>query len=138
MGIGKPPATEIRHRVGLAPDNVVEHPEAGILQDCADTINIVVRADHPDCAIGFEHAAGFMQPFFGKPVIGGKGIKFVPVIENSLNRRFIRTGQDSPAQLQVVGRVGKDHIDRAFRQTTHDVNAVPLLNSVLNFCRIKA
>src|SRR3982074_2957804 len=45
--VGEAAAAEIRHRVRLAPDHVVEDPEAEVLQDRADAEDVVVGADHP-------------------------------------------------------------------------------------------
>ncbi len=45
--IGEAAAAEIRHRVGFAPDDVVEDPEAEILEDRADAENVVIGADDP-------------------------------------------------------------------------------------------
>ena len=47
VSIGKARAPEIRHRIGFAPDNVVQHPIPKILQRCADAENIVIAANHP-------------------------------------------------------------------------------------------
>ena len=46
--IGEAAAAEIRHRVGFAPDDVVEDPEAEILEHRTDAENIVVGTDDPE------------------------------------------------------------------------------------------
>jgi hypothetical protein len=48
MRVGEAPAAKIRHGIGLAPDHVVEHPEAEILQGRADAEDVVIAADHPE------------------------------------------------------------------------------------------
>ena len=45
VGVGEAAAAEIRHRIGLAPDDVVEDPEAEILEDRADAEYVVIGAD---------------------------------------------------------------------------------------------
>ena len=50
MGIGKAPAAEIRHRIGLAPHHIVQDPVAQILQAGADAEDIVIGADNPERA----------------------------------------------------------------------------------------
>ena len=47
MGVGEARAFEIGHRVGLAPDDIVQNPIAGVLHSSADPENIVIAADHP-------------------------------------------------------------------------------------------
>ena len=53
MRIGETGAAKIGHGVGFAPDDVVEDPKAQILQNRADTVDIVIAADDPQSAIGF-------------------------------------------------------------------------------------
>jgi uncharacterized membrane-anchored protein len=64
--VGEAAAAEVRHRVGLAPDHVVEDPEAEILQRRADAEDVVIGADHPDRAVGLQHAALGEQPGAGE------------------------------------------------------------------------
>ena len=72
MRIGETAAAEIRHRIGLAPDNIVQDPEIQILENAAKTVNIVIAADHPQRAIRFQDAARFGKPGRREAVIGGK------------------------------------------------------------------
>ncbi len=58
MGVGEAAAAEIRHRVGLAPDDVVEHPKAQILELGADPEDAVLGADDPERAVILENPAG--------------------------------------------------------------------------------
>ena len=66
MRVGEAPAAEIRHRVGLAPDHVVEDPESQLLQDRADAEDVVVGADHPERAVLAQQPAALGQPFAGE------------------------------------------------------------------------
>src|SRR5579863_1488358 len=45
MGVGEAAAAEIRHRIGLAPDDIVEDPETEILENGADAEDVVIGAD---------------------------------------------------------------------------------------------
>ena len=56
--IGEAAAAEIRHRIGLAPDHVIEDPEPEVLHDGADAEDVVVGADHPDGAGGLQARGG--------------------------------------------------------------------------------
>ena len=47
MRIGEAPPAKIRHRIGLAPDHVVQNPEAQILQDRADAERCCDRSRSP-------------------------------------------------------------------------------------------
>ena len=51
MRIGKAFATEIRHRVRLAPDHIIEDPIALVLKSGTNAEYVVVATDHPDRAI---------------------------------------------------------------------------------------
>ena len=53
MRVGEAGAFEIRHRVGLAPDDIVEDPITSILHSRAHAENIVVTANDPKRAIWF-------------------------------------------------------------------------------------
>ena len=57
MRIGEAAAAKIRHRIGLAPDNIVQDPKAEILKDRPDPENIVVGADHEDRRVLLHEAA---------------------------------------------------------------------------------
>ena len=46
-GIGKTDAEEIRHRIRLLPNDIVQNPEADVLHQFADTVDVVVSADEP-------------------------------------------------------------------------------------------
>ena len=56
MRVGEARAAEVRHRVRLAPDDVVEDPEVGVLEQRADAVDVVIAADHPDRAVVLEDA----------------------------------------------------------------------------------
>jgi hypothetical protein len=65
VGVGEAAAAEVRHRVGLAPHHVVEDPVAKVLQDGADTEDVVVAADHPQTAGVLQHPAALGEPVSG-------------------------------------------------------------------------
>src|ERR1700761_2703688 len=44
VGIGEAAAAKVWHRIGLAPDDIIENPETEVLHDRADTEDIVVGA----------------------------------------------------------------------------------------------
>ena len=69
MGVGKAFAAEIRHRVGFAPDNIVQQPEPRILHRGSDAENVVIRRDDPDRAMRFKQAARGLEPCAGEFVI---------------------------------------------------------------------
>src|SRR3546814_6920193 len=65
-------ALEIGHRVRLAPDDVVENPIPLVLKRCADAEDIVIAADHPDAAAGFQDALRFLEPRMREAVVGDR------------------------------------------------------------------
>src|SRR5258708_32768150 len=62
VGISEAAAAEIRHWIGLAPDDVVENPEAQILHNRADAENIVVGTDHPPRRRPLQYPPARPQP----------------------------------------------------------------------------
>src|SRR3546814_6482992 len=66
MRVGEARALEIGHRIGLAPDDVVQDPESLVLQLRADTKDVVVAADHPQRTVILQDAARRLQPFGGR------------------------------------------------------------------------
>ena len=85
VGVGQPFATEVWHWVGFAPDDVVENPEALVLQLVAHAEHVVIGADDPDCAVWFQKASGRSEPFAGELVIDREAIKLVPCIIDRIN-----------------------------------------------------
>ena len=121
--IGEPTAAEIRHRVGLAPDHVVQHPEPQVLQRGADAEDVVVGADHPQRAILAQQPAALGEPLAGEGVVGGEIGEAVPVLIHAVDQAVIRPAQFA-AELQVVGRVGEHAMHRGRRQHAHELHAV--------------
>jgi hypothetical protein len=91
MRVGEAGAFEIGHRVGLAPDDVVEDPEALVLQGCADAEDVVIAADNPDGAIGLQDATGLRQPSLGKAIITAQRVELVPIIVDRIDATAFRT-----------------------------------------------
>src|SRR3546814_18426510 len=87
MRVGEARALEIGHRVRLAPYDIVEDPISLILQRGADAGNIVIAADHPDAAAGFQDALRLLQPGMGEALVSGEAVELVPIIVRSDERR---------------------------------------------------
>ena len=129
MRIGQTLALEIRHRVGLAPDHIVQNPEALVLQLRPQPEDVVIAADHPDRAIGLKQPLGRRQPVAGEGVIGGKAGELVPVVVHSVHDRVVGA-QQFALQLQVIGRIGEDQIDGTRRQCIHHRHAIARQNLI--------
>ena len=123
MRIGEAAARKFGIGIGLAPDHVVQDPEAQILQDRADAEDVVIGADHPERAGVLQHAARRGQPVAGEAVIVGEAAELVPVIVDRIDLGLVGTAQFA-AQLQIVGRVGEDQIGAAFGQRVHALDAI--------------
>ena len=123
MRIGEATAAEVRHGVGLAPDDVVEDPEAEILQDRAEAEDVVIGTDHPDRAVLAQQAATLRQPGARELVIGREIAELVPIVVDAVDQAVVRPAQLA-AELQVVGRVGEDAVDRRAGQHPHQRDAV--------------
>jgi len=109
--IGETPPAKIRHGVRLAPHHVVEDPEAQILQDRADAEDVVVRPDHPERGRALHHAPAGNEPRAGEIVVGGEARELVPRVIDRVDARIVRT-LEVALQLQVIGRIGKNEVDR--------------------------
>ncbi|MNQ96361.1 hypothetical protein D3C85_1119620 [compost metagenome] len=127
--IGEARALEVRHRVGLAPDDVVQHPEAQVLHRRAQAEDVVIAADDPERALVLQHPAAFGQPGAGEGVIGGEAVELVPVVVDRIDLGVVRP-QQVAAQLQVIGRVGEDHVHRLVRQALQHLDAVATQDDV--------
>ena len=129
MGIGEAPSAKIRHGIGLAPDDVVQNPEAHILHQRADTENIVIGADDENGCILFHHAPRRAQPVPAEGIIGGKILEFVPVIIHGIDKTVVGAVKLA-LKLQIIGRIGKNQIDRAGWQRIERGDAVTQNNFI--------
>ena len=123
MGVGEAPAAEVRHRVGLAPDDVVENPEAQILQNRPDAKDVVVRADDHDGAVRLHRPPGGAEPSPRERVVFGEIGELVPVVVDRVDQALIRP-RKSALELQIIGRIGEDEVDRSGREPIHLGDAV--------------
>ena len=88
--IGEAPATKVGHRIRFAPDNVVENPESEILENRADSENVMIGADDHDGRVSLHHATRGLQPPACERVIFGEVRKFVPVVVDGVDDALIR------------------------------------------------
>jgi hypothetical protein len=123
MRVGEAAPAEVRHRVGLAPDHVVQDPEAEVLHRHSEAEDVVVGANHPDRAVLAQHAAAFDQPFAREGIVGREIGELVPLVVDAIHQAVIRPPQRA-LELQVVGRVGEDRMHRGRRQPLQRGDAV--------------
>ena len=123
VGVGEATSTKIRHRIGLAPDDIVENPEAEVLHDRADAENVVVGADHPQRRRRFHDAAAGQEPGAGEIVIGGEGRELVPVVVDGVDMGFVGA-LEVALELQIVGRICEHQIDRTCGKLRHLGDAI--------------
>ena len=121
--IGEARALEIGHGVRLAPDDVVQDPEPLVLHAGADAEDVVIAADHPERAVVLEDSSRLVEPGAGEAVIGGVALELVPVIVDRVHAAPLGPEQLA-AELEVVGRIGEDHVDRLVGQPRHRRDAV--------------
>jgi hypothetical protein len=125
MGVLEAAALEVGHRVGLAPDDIVEDPEVQILQRGADAEDIVIGADDPERAGRLQDAAAGQQPGTRKGIIGFEGGKLIPLVIDSIDQRLVGAVQRA-AKLEVIGRIGEDDVYGVGRQGFKRSNAIAL------------
>jgi hypothetical protein len=125
MRVGEACAAEVRHWIGFAPNDVVEDPVAEILQRGAAAKDVMVAADHPEGAVGLQDTARFLEPGAGESVILCEARKFVPIVIDRIDSAAFGTEQVA-AELQIVGRIGEDHVDAAIGKRGHGGDAIIL------------
>src|SRR3954465_15949936 len=101
MGIGEARAAKVRHRVRLAPDDVVEDPEVGVLEQRSNAVDVVISTDHPDGAVVLEDAPRLGEPRPGAFVIGREAVELVPIVVHCVHAPALWTYQ-VPSELQIV------------------------------------
>ena len=119
LGVGKSSATKVRHGVGFSPYHVIQKPEAKILQRCADAVDIVIGANHPERSRILKHPARLGEPGAGKGVIGSKILELIPIVCNASDTALVVGSQQLAAELKVVRRVRKDKVDRIRLKLCH-------------------
>jgi hypothetical protein len=91
---------------------IVQDFVAELLQRVADGKDDVVRAAHPNGAVGFEDALATCEPFEIEFVVEFRPAGFVPVAFVHLHHFAGVTGD--AAVGEEIGRVGKNHVEAAF------------------------
>ena len=121
--VGEALAAEVRHRIGLAPDHVVLDPEAQVLQRDAEAEDVVIGADHPDGAVGLQHAPALAKPGTREAVVVSEGGELVPGVVDAVDHRVVGA-QQLPLELEVVGRIGEHEIDARVRELRQLLQAI--------------
>jgi len=83
----------------------------------------MIAADHPDRAVIFQDTSGRGEPFARESVIGREAVQriaafageLVPGIVDAVDLRVVRSVKIT-CELQVIGRIGKNDVDRTGRQ----------------------
>ena len=127
--IGEAAALEVRHRVGLAPHDVVQDPEVEILQGRADAEDVVIGADHPERRVLLHHAAHGDKPGAGERVVVGKARELVPVVVDRVDEALVRT-RERLFELEIVGRIREDHVHALGRKLLQIGDAVAEKNLI--------
>ena len=125
MRIGEARAAKIWHRIGFAPDNIVQNPITKILQRRANAENIMIRADNPKRAGRLQHALRLAQPSAGEGIISGVTVEFIPIIGYRIHLALVGAVQ-FVFQLQIIRRVSKHQIDAIIGQCAQPFEAIAL------------
>ena len=83
----------------------------------------MIRADDPDRACVFQHALTRAQPIPRELVICFEILELIPAVVDRVDFGEVGTMQ-LVAQLQVIRRVGEDHIHRVRGERAEDFNAI--------------
>ena len=130
MRVGEARAFEIRHRVRLQPDDVVQEPEAEILQRRAKPEDVVIGADHPYRAVGLQHALAFGEPRAGELIVRREIVEAVPGVVHAIDARVVGP-EKIAAKLEIIGRIGEDQIHGAGWHLAKHLDAIALNNAPL-------
>ena len=123
VGVGEAAAAEIRHRIGLAPHDVVEDPEAEVLENRPDAKDVVIGADDNEGGVRLHQPPRCAEPAPREGVVFGEVGELVPSIVDRVDEALIRPGE-SALELQVVRRIGEDKVHRRRRKPVHLRDAV--------------
>src|SRR5438309_2886495 len=107
MGVGEAGPAEVRHRVRLAPDNIVQNPEVGVLEQRSDAVDVVIAADYPDRAVVLQDPARLFEPVPGEVVVDRETVELVPLVVARIDLAAFRTEQVA-TELKIVRRVGEN------------------------------
>lgn len=80
MRVGESHAAKIWHGIIFDPQDVVENPEAQVLHERADAIDVVIRADDPERACIFQHALTRAQPVAREFIVGFEILELIPAV----------------------------------------------------------
>lgn len=92
----------------------------------------MVGADDPNGAVRFQHAARRQQPGAGEGVVDLKTRELIPVIVDGIDLGLVGPVQIA-IELQIVGRIGKDHVDGLFGQPVERGDAIALQDRIQPF-----
>ena len=123
MRVGKARALKIGHRIGLAPDDIVENPKSGILKHSAAAEDIVIATNHPECAVGFQDTPRLLHPAPRESVVDCIAVKLVPIIINRIDAAAFGAIQIA-TKLKIIRRVSKNHIDAGVGERSHRRDAI--------------
>jgi hypothetical protein len=70
-------------------------------------------------------AAAGLQPGAGESIVFGEAAKAIPLIVHRVHAGHVGPPQFF-LQLEVVGRIGEDHVNGFFRQCAEHLEAIPL------------
>lgn len=120
---------EVRAGVGLVPGDGVEQMVAQLLHRKAERKDDVLCARDPDGPGRLENATAGRKPTAMELVIGTQAGGGIPL--SFVDRHPAARLAGGAAVGQVVGRVGKDQVDRACRNPIEQLQAVALDEPVI-------
>ena len=91
--------------------------------------SLETRSDHPERAAGLQRPTRGLQPGIGELIVTGEVGELVPVVVDRVDLGVVGT-QQVAAQLEVIGRVGEDHVDAGVGQGSQYLDAVAAMNDV--------
>ena len=89
----------------------------------------MVAADHPERAIVAQRPPRRAQPGAGEVVVGFEAVELVPIVVDPATRVWLGRSE-FVRELQIVWRIGENHVDAAFGQLGHELDAIADLDDV--------
>ena len=121
--VSKRPPSQIRRRVGLLPDYVVEQPKAVRLERHAHAGIDVERPRHPYRAVRLQHAAALRRPAQVEIVIGFQPSAAVPLA--LVHAHHAPGDAGNPIVREKIGRIRPHAIDALVWNAGENIERVP-------------
>src|SRR5207237_10875033 len=97
---------------------------------------MMIGSEHPQCLIRLEDSPSLPQPGAREGFIISERLKFVPVVIDRSDLALIGPVQVA-IELEIIGWIGEDEIDRCGRNLAHLLEAVADQHGIVKRLKIR-